>query len=396
MNCTVCELVVDSNALHCNASCGKVFHIGCLKPKNTQYKDALMPYINRIPNLRWFCDSCIVLPFNTQPSIVAELTKQLNDIKSFVDTLLTTLNSSKSTTQIDVSLENSEASAQIDHSDGNSNGSFASANSHVPMDQSPPEDESPRDLPEALFSGNIHIRQKRQLPPSPGMSPNSKHQKVTVQVAEQIQPKSLAELIAKKTPAATAAPNVTIKTNMIRSIHMSPFDPATESSHILAHLEANEDLKHIAPNITCKKLARKNQRVTFVSFKLDVPRHHYDIIVNPAIWPKNGSDEITIKEFVDKRKDKSATKGGQNPFKQPADIPHRKGQQHPTNDAKSKGGRNMQSNRAHVNASQQQSGGQGFQYQCQKPCCNRPKPRFNRYRDHYEENRYGRRQTYRR
>lgn len=70
----------------------------------------------------------------------------------------------------------------------------------------------------------------------------------------------------------------------MRSIYIAPFDPSTEPSHIMSHLESNDDLKHIIPNIVCKKLAKKNRRMSFVSFKLVVPRHHYDIIVAPEIW----------------------------------------------------------------------------------------------------------------
>ena len=117
----------------------------------------------------------------------------------------------------------------------------------------------------------------------------------------------LADLVAKPKEKKTREP-VTVKTNMMRSIYVSPFDPSTEASHIMSHLESNADLTHIISGIVCNKLARKNRKISFVSFKLDVPRHHFDIIVDPKIWQMNGKDELTVKEFVDK------TNSSTNPF----------------------------------------------------------------------------------
>lgn len=90
-------------------------------------------------------------------------------------------------------------------------------------------------------------------------------------------------------------------------------------------MESIEDLKFIVPNIVCTKLAKKNRRSNFVSFKLDVPRHHYDIIVNPTIWHVNGDDKITVNEFIDKRKalGQRLTENKINPFSMPPTSHHR-------------------------------------------------------------------------
>lgn len=392
MNCASCDLVADTNTLNCNGSCGKAFHISCLHPKNAQYKGALLPYISKIPNLRWYCDSCLSVPFDSQTFITTELKKQLTDIKLFVDTLLTTLNSSTLTTQNSVgSIVPDAPNPTNNQDDGILNGSFATASSTEPMDHSPSKinsslhHDSNGTIPSAL-SSHITTR-KRPLQPSPGASPNSKQQKV----AAQAQPTSLADMIAKKKPVSTAAPNITLKTNMVRSIYVSPFDPATEPSHIIGHLESNDDLKFIVPDIVCTKLVRINHRVSFVSFKLDVPRHHFDTIVNPDIWPMNDNDEFVVKEFVVKPgNNKMATKRLENPFTKPANTLNRNTNinKRPANNGMSQGGRSHRNNRGREIANQQQPQRQNFQHHCRKLCCNRPRPQYYRSHDHYAENRF--------
>lgn len=390
MNCATCKLAADTNVLNCNGSCGNAFHVTCLSTKNSQYKNSLLQYTNKIPNLRWYCDNCVSVPFDSQTFISTELTKQLTDIKIFVDKLLTSLNSGALTTQSDAA---SKTGSMINQNEASANGSFATAESEA-MEESLSANTSLHGTNGAVPSLSNHVTtRKRQLPASPGASPNSKHQKV----ADLTQPKSLADMIAKKKPVSTTAPNVMLKTNMVRSIFLTPFNPDTEPSHIIGHLEANDDLKHIVSTVTCKKLARRKNRASFVSFKLDVPRHHYDTFVNPAIWPKNGDDELTVKEFVIKHtNDKLATTGGKNPFVNPANTPSQNQHQRPSNGRNRNGDGQLRKNHGHANVKQQQPEVRNFQYRCQKLCCNRPKPRFNRFHDHYEENHYDHRQTYRR
>lgn len=175
------------------------------------------------------------------------------------------------------------------------------------------------------LSGSAHTNvtnRKRILPPSsPGLRPQPKQAKAVDQQQQQQQMQSvpLAAMIAKPQEKTAPAPKIAVKTNMVRSVHISPFVPSTDPSHIMGHLELIDDLKHIVQKIVCTELAKKNRRFTIVSFKLDVPRHHFDIFVNPETWKMNGNDEITIKEFVVKRDTQGhgSTKDKDNPFKLP-------------------------------------------------------------------------------
>lgn len=223
------------------------------------------------------------------------------------------------------------------------------------MEQSPIPSRSlsdDRNITSLLLAEKVTTRNKRQLQTSPGTSPISKHLKVAVQK----QKTSLVDMIATKKSVPAAAPKITIKTNIIRSIYVASFDPATNPSDIISHLESNEELKHIVPNIVCKKLAGKNRRrhLSFVSFKLDVLRHHFELIVNSQIWPQN--DEFTVKEFIDKRANYNSSSGNDaNPFSKPVNAQSQNKNQQPFNIVKGRGGRRHRVNRVHTNDNWQQS-----------------------------------------
>lgn len=389
MNCATCQELADGNSLKCNGSCGNLFHISCLSPKNGNYKNALIGYLSKIPNLRWYCDCCVSLPLDTPVYVSNELTNRLADIKAFAENYLTILNSGTSTTQTGIG--NSTSPQIVGVNATSLNGSFTTAASDSDqMDQSSPTKSlSPQNLNTSPLQNKITTRKRHLAPSSPGTGQLSKQQKVG-----DGQPLSLADLIAKPKPKAVPEPQITVKTNMVRSIYITPFDPSTEPSHIMHHLESNDDLKHIVPAITCTKLASKKRYVTFVSFKLDVPRHHYDIVVNPKIWQTNGKDELTINEFVDKRKSNGhgspGINGNQNPFKKPIHAQL----QRSSIIAKSTGS-NRQHNKS-TTSKFEQSNRQNFQHRCQKQCCSQPKPQCYRCHDHFEENRFGHRPINRR
>lgn len=394
MSCTTCHEPADGFILKCSGLCNGLFHISCLSTSNTHYKNALITsYFNKIPNLRWLCDNCIPLETDPKQHIISELTNRLTDIKAFADNLLTTLNSGNLTTQISIGNSTPQRSEQNGLNAASSNGSFTTAASQEDH-LSPTKSSSPMDLSgssSTLLNTNITTRGKRfRAQTSPGLSPKSKQKKM----AEE-QPVSLADLIAKPKVKKVSEPIITMKTNMVRSIYITPFDPSTEPSHIMSHLESNENLKHIVPNIVCTKLVKKNQRLSFVSFKLDVPRHHFDIVINPEIWQMNGKDEVTLKEFVDKR-GHGSTENANNPFSKPVSTQNRVKKQQPPRVKKSVKHQQTKPARSKSNGIQHHYQRQNFQHRCQKQCCSQPRPQCYRCNDHYEENRYGHRQLYRR
>lgn len=399
MTCNVCDEAADAHMLKCSGPCENIFHITCLHSKNPSYKNALLThYMNKIPNLRWLCDACVSIPPVTHNAFRAELNKQLEDVKTFAENYLTKLDTNIMTKQIDIgSLQSSQQNGQISDDLNVSNTTEPAVENGMDISPSKSHEDLNRSGTSSIHS-NVNSKTRKRplaLESSPGLSPKSKQQKCTEKQAM-----SLAEMIAKPKPKpSTAEANITVKTNMIRSIYVTPFDPSIVPDDVINHLNSIDDLKQIVPNIKCTKLGskRRNVPLSFVSFKLDVPRHHFDIIVNPANWQTNGKDELIVKEFIDKRVNSPSTKF--NPFsKSNVTQNWKNGNDHPFENGKgkSKGAERPPKNAGKPNSARQQP--QNFLNCCQKQCCSRPnpKPNCNRCHDHCDENRYGRRPPNRR
>lgn len=402
MNCEVCQELADANTLKCNGPCGNSFHISCLTSKNNSYKNALISYMNKIPNLRWFCDNCIKLPMDTQNNITTELSNRLTDIKSFADNLLTMLNPSILTTQIGIgSTTPSLQTGQNDHI-ANPNGSFTTtASSSEDMDVSPTISSSPQSLDRSSSSSthsNVNtLPRKRQLTPpsSPqALGPQQKQQKLVSKPAL-----SLADMIAKPKPKTDADPKTTAKTNLIKSMYISPFEPEIEPASIMGLLQSVDDLKYIVPNIVCTKLSgkRKNRSLSFVSFKLDVPRHHFDIVAE--YWRTSGKDELTVTEFIDKR-ETNVHGTEKNPISQPKITQKQKVSHQPSKNKNNNGSgskrqpTSTEKPKPKPSSVKHQVQRPNFYQHCQKPCCNPPGPQWYHWNDLYAENRYGHRPPY--
>lgn len=306
MSCKVCEVAVDANTLVCSGTCGNSYHISCIPAKDGLYKNAVATYVKQIPNLRWFCDDCFPLTLTT-PAISMELETRLVQIKTFADALLTKLASSASTKQIDISAQTPIENVADIETPTNLNGSTSLSMSIEFTDDatklpSPVPSLSSTDNPNVTTRGN-----KRVLPPpSPTTTaPNAKRvaesQTVLADLIAKPQIKTIADLVAKPKEKKTPQQNVTVKTNMVRSIYISPFDPSTKSSDIIGILEREEDLKHIAQNVKCKKLVGRGQWVSFASFKLDVRRDQFEIIMAAPVWKATGIENFKIMEFSPKK-----------------------------------------------------------------------------------------------
>lgn len=85
----------------------------------------------------------------------------------------------------------------------------------------------------------------------------------------------------------------------IKNIYVSPFLPDTEVSDIANHIKSNSSLYKVVGDLKCTKLVRNNQNInklSFVSFKIEVPKRYYGVIMDPSVWPH----DVRVKDFVDK------------------------------------------------------------------------------------------------
>jgi hypothetical protein len=354
-----------------------------------------------------------------------------------VDSFLTTLTPSDSTKQTDIvnntpahpsdnpdeiveQLNESSASAKsdkIDKDDDNAMDTSTSSSSKSPPPPSLDDGASVSSLLSKVSS------RKRGPPSSPSDGPQQKRANLVKQSVP------LLDLIANKTTKKVPEQNI-VKTNMTRSIYISPFEPSATPADVISHLESNDDLKFIVPNVVCKILKGRQQRVSFVSFRLDVPRHHYDILVNPVIWQKNGKDVLTVSEFIEKRAARDPIAAASNEFNPFSERPNMHNmvknrrplkmadrdnrnhqqftppqmnsgmhhQQRPRNRRPSKpvGQNRQQTAPAPYQATSYQHERPNFQYGCQKQCCKQPRQQCINCHDHCVENRYGHRPRNRR
>lgn len=81
-----------------------------------------------------------------------------------------------------------------------------------------------------------------------------------------------------------------------RSLHISPFKPETEQSVIVEHLKKYPAIVEFLGDLKCTKLVSRKRKLSsygFISFKLDIPKHLFEIVTDSNIWPV----ELMVKEF---------------------------------------------------------------------------------------------------
>lgn len=282
---------------------------------------------------------------------------------------------------------------ETEQTENNSNASFTTTTGDVVATTSESTDSTNPNGASALqLNANatafVTVRNHNKRPASPSLGsillPEPKQQKVSHK------PLSLAEMIAKPKEKSASDPAVAVKTNLVKSIYISPFDPSIEPSHITKLLESNADLKHIVPNIKCTKLVKKNRRVNFVSFKLDVRRDQFDIVMTSSVWQSDGNVKLTVKEFVDNRghKPKGSTKKRNNPFSQPPHTQIESNYRQPNLSQKSakRQPQKLVKPTSRINRDQHQR--QNFRQGCRKQCCNQQRPKSMLCPDHYGGNRF--------
>lgn len=417
MSCATCEEPTDTHTLYCKGSCGQAFHITCLAKNNTEYKKTVASYIHKIPNLKWICDSCSFEMY-TANDLAARLTDivslgdtakdlaaRLVSIVSFAENALTMLTPSKSPSQTGPDGKDNATNLDISASSSMSFQTTDDATQKTPQVSELSSTKPPPALPEQPAGvSNVTKRAVRHRSLSPIFMRSAKQPKIgdcntvgTDHIAN-YEEKTIADLVYKpktltitdmvsKTKAKLAPePVVTVKTNMIRSIYISPFEPSFKSSDLMGVLEREDDLKHIVPNIKCKKLVGRGKSVRFASFKLDVRRDQFEIIMAAAIWKTTGIDNFKISEFLPKPNVKASgpNASDQNPFANPPTA--RNYQSRPSKSQFSASSQPQRQSMPSYTAQHRPSQCQNF---CNNDCINSPRTKRNRWPKRFDGNRRG-------
>lgn len=88
-------------------------------------------------------------------------------------------------------------------------------------------------------------------------------------------------------------------TKLLRSVYVTPFSPITKTTDIMDHLNLFEHIKPLTKNFNVSKLVKHKPGklpLTFVSFKIDVPRQYFDKVADQNIWQQG----INATEFIAK------------------------------------------------------------------------------------------------
>lgn len=100
----------------------------------------------------------------------------------------------------------------------------------------------------------------------------------------------------KSTLRPASRPVQEVDPNM-RRIFISRLEPSTSCDQIIEHLKSKNIIDD-STDIKCTKLVKKDanlDELSFVSFKLDVPKNMFNLLNDPSMWP----DSVAIREFVD-------------------------------------------------------------------------------------------------
>lgn len=89
-----------------------------------------------------------------------------------------------------------------------------------------------------------------------------------------------------------------------RSIYLTKFRPIAKVENVMASLKQFNEIIDIFDKTRCTRLVNRNRnsdKLSFVSFKLDVPVSHFEMLLDGKFWPQN----VTAKEFVDRERTSS-------------------------------------------------------------------------------------------
>lgn len=410
--CDICtDQLSGTSVMKCYGICGRSFHIPCLASSgegNAQYKNALSTYLSKIPNLHWYCENCHPLSLNR---IVTSFVDQQKLLHSVVPpmTNISNRNETDKTGNSDLHSENDGLTFPLQTATIDLNQQQIPLTDNLPLAESmdleaeindvQTEHESQHtntsDFSPSTFASEFWSRVHASVLPSHivgntnintrkrGRSPTINNDSAKRAAPGTSGTFSLSKFVVNRengenTIRDSARPSPLIK-KVSRSLYLTPFDPKTMPNDIITHLNTFEHLQHITNEFTCTKLVKRNRfksklPLTFVSFRLDVPRQHYDTVAAQHMWP----DNVSAKQFFDK-----ATPNNQHMSNEIVEKPKNSngmGKQHQKRQAHTPKRHTISNQSQRVNTNRRQT----HSTRCMESCCNHQQVQ----RHHYHQNRY--------
>lgn len=341
--CNVCkeEIVNRKDFISCYGFCNNNFHFSCLKNGNENYKNPLLGYLDKIPNLQWFCNDCVQYTIDGVHVSVLRLVQQIAckaiDVQHVTPTIKHSMQTEKSAdsdsqlppiaTKISNELPISNLN-QIPTEINSNENTNQTTNDDVTEEmetQSIDTDNatnvasiSNSNIDNSIFSNSVFHRnytsksahkRSRSCSPSEISNVNKKScDSSEVQSISSAQKSSLSDFVIDR----NAKSNQKINDKVIRSLYLSPFSPETDPTKIINHLNSFDFINKFSGDIKCIKLVKKKRNEkshSFVSFKLEIPDEFFELVADSNIWPIG----VTVKEFVVKNPNPVGLKVGFKP-----------------------------------------------------------------------------------
>lgn len=278
--------------------------------------------------MHWYCDACHIESVNGISKTLKECANGINELKRITSILSALCHSSHSqpqpsmlsASQTDNVLANSPhvASAIVNVNNVpmnisnpmNNNSHTGIENMVIDLDKSinaDVTDKTSSDLPlysYVVSNGSVQSA-KRKIDDQPSPIPN----KIQKKNGDLLSNRAVQTSLPEQSNANSS--NSTRITDETSCIYVSKFKPEIEDSMILRHLHSVGVIE--STNVQCKRLVRTNgsgRKLTFVSFKIQVPSIHTNTVLNPLNWPK----DTIVRMFEDK-----SSKVAQKPIEKPID-----------------------------------------------------------------------------
>lgn len=308
-NCILCAQPADNikDSIRCYGFCAKSFHLSCLSKENANYKKSIVDLLSKIKNIHWYCDICDTLSVNGIASSLVSSAKLITDLKSTLRPLLDQPIKSK------LSQLSKSETAIFNFYPGKHDANAADGEIPTIIIDEPNDTKQSSSVPVSpALRKVVKLKRRRANSLSVNHEPFSKSTALSKKLNHRstVNSKPTSSLQSKMGISNTTTiplqskifdvknergSTINSKLYDTKTIYLSPFLPDTTVNDISNHIKSHQ-CYNVVGDLNITKLVSDNKntnKLSFVSFKIDVPNRYFDIMVDRSIWPSG----VTAKEF---------------------------------------------------------------------------------------------------
>lgn len=282
LNCGICVAdLSDGEVIQCYGVCGRSFHYACIEAEDEtkSYKKVLIEYMRKIPNLQWYCETCLPLSVNGLVSTFKDCALALNALRD-------AFSASHSHAHVGAGacMPNIFSGANCNAIPVCNLGDNSNASVNVSTTPAMNGKRKIVDLRNSAARKKVQRLEPAQIQETIVISPPQTTESSS-------QPMEMSHATTESVFPVPIQPSRTS-----RILYVSGFDPRNEVGDIDSLLKRGGIDTH---NLVIDKLVsnfRRQRSMTFVSFKISAPEELFGRISDPSLWPKG----IVVREFVNK------------------------------------------------------------------------------------------------